>query len=44
MRFALFQIKASVRTVNPKEEKYMQQEPKFKISVSTCKSLPEYAE
>ncbi|XP_052794649.1 multiple C2 and transmembrane domain-containing protein 1-like isoform X4 [Mya arenaria] len=26
-------IKAAVRTVNPKEEKYMQPEPKFKISV-----------
>ena len=30
-----FQLKASVRTVNPKEEKYMQPEPKFKISVRT---------
>ncbi|XP_053406106.1 multiple C2 and transmembrane domain-containing protein 1-like isoform X1 [Mercenaria mercenaria] len=26
-------IKAAVRTVNPKEEKYMQPEPKFKISI-----------
>lgn len=30
----LFKIKAAIRTVNPKEDKYMQPEPKFKISVS----------
>lgn len=27
------QVKAAIRTVNPKEVKYMEQEPKFKISV-----------
>ena len=30
----LLQVKAAIRTVNPKEEKYMQPDPKFKIAVS----------
>lgn len=30
----IFQFKAAIRTVNPREEKYMQPDPKFKISVS----------
>jgi len=28
-----FQFKAAVRTFNPKEKKYMQPEPRFKIAV-----------
>jgi hypothetical protein len=31
--FCIFQIRASVRTLNPKEEKYMQTEVKFKRQV-----------
>ena len=31
----LLQFKAAIRTFNPREEKYMQPEPKFKISVSS---------
>ena len=34
INYLCLQIKAAVRTVNPREEKYMKQEPKFKISVS----------
>ena len=30
----LFQIRAAIRTLNPREQKYMDQEQKFKISVS----------
>jgi hypothetical protein len=32
-RFPDFQIRASIRTLNPKEEKYMQTEVKFKRQV-----------
>jgi hypothetical protein len=31
--FHVFQIRASIRTLNPKEEKYMQTEVKFKRQV-----------
>ena len=33
--FVFLQFKAAIRTFNPREEKYMQPEPKFKISVSS---------